>query len=85
MSGKKRHKHQSIDLEELIATSQEKKAEQEILKLRLETDRLEFEKEREKLFMKGTKKGVYKFCQVKQISSVSSETITVGCNLRCCK
>jgi hypothetical protein len=45
--GKKRHKHQSIDLEELIATNQERKAEQEILKLRLETDRLEFEKERE--------------------------------------
>jgi hypothetical protein len=44
--GKRRQKHQSVDLEELLATSQEKKAEQEILKLRLETERLEFEKER---------------------------------------
>jgi hypothetical protein len=46
LRGKKRHEHQSIDLEELLATNQERKAEQEILKLRLETDRLEFEKER---------------------------------------
>jgi hypothetical protein len=40
------HKHQSIDLEELIATNKEIMAEQEILKLILETDRLQFEKER---------------------------------------
>jgi hypothetical protein len=43
---KKRQKHQSVDLEEFLATSQEKKAQKEILKLRLETDRLEFENER---------------------------------------
>jgi hypothetical protein len=46
MRGKKHHKHQSIDLEELLGTNQERRAEQEILKLRLETDPLEFEKER---------------------------------------
>jgi hypothetical protein len=44
MRGKKRHKHQLFGLEELIATNQERKEKQEILKLK--TDRLEFEKER---------------------------------------
>jgi hypothetical protein len=33
MRGKNHHKHQSIDLEELLATNQERRAEQEILKL----------------------------------------------------
>jgi hypothetical protein len=82
--GKTLHKHQSIDLEELIATNQERKAEQEILKLRLETHRLEFEKERAAAHERN-EEGVYKFYQVKQISSVRSKTITLGCNLRCCK
>jgi hypothetical protein len=40
-----RHKHSAIELEDLLVLNQEKKVEQDSLKLKLETDRLYFEKE----------------------------------------
>jgi hypothetical protein len=44
--GRKRQKHSALELEDLLVLNQEKKAEQDSLKLKLETDRLDFDKER---------------------------------------
>jgi hypothetical protein len=44
--GRKRKKHSTLKLEDLLAATQEKRSEQEQMRLKLENERLSFEKER---------------------------------------
>jgi hypothetical protein len=44
--GRKRKKHSTLELEDMLAATQEKHSEQEQMRLKLETKRLNFEKER---------------------------------------
>jgi hypothetical protein len=44
--GRKRKKHSTLELEDLLAATQEMRSEQEQMRLKLENERLSFEKER---------------------------------------